>query len=42
LALSMAWILLGALVYFALKRVREQSDREQAAAATEITPEAED
>ncbi len=42
LALSVAWILLGALVYFALKRVKGQSDSNQAAAATEITPEAED
>ncbi|NLV14716.1 APC family permease [Haloarcula argentinensis] len=42
LALSVAWIILGAVVYFALKRVTQQSDREQATAATEITPEAED
>ncbi|MHC3380351.1 APC family permease [Haloarcula sp. H-GB5] len=42
LALSVAWILLGAVVYFALKRIKQQSDREQATAVSEITPEAED
>jgi amino acid transporter len=42
LALSAAWILLGAVVYFALKRVKQQSDRERETAASEITPEAED
>ncbi|MFY4811950.1 APC family permease [Haloarcula sp. AONF1] len=42
LALSVAWILLGAVVYFALKRIKQQSDREQTTAASEIKPEAED
>ena len=42
LGLSVAWTLLGAVVYFALKRIRQQSDREQATAVSEIKPEAED
>jgi APA family basic amino acid/polyamine antiporter len=42
LALSAAWILLGALVYLALNQAKKRSESEPATDDTEITPGAED